>query len=170
MPWSRPRSNNGFRRSRLDAVASTVAPARFASWIAATPTPPAPAWISTVSPVVRWPNSNRQSSAVPNATGTQAHLTMSPPSGIGHVMIDRGRELLRVRTPETGRDDALPDGAIGDAFADLADRPRALVADDVRRRRHLAAGAVQRVAALDADRFDVDQHGARRDTGSGTSS
>ena len=37
-------------RSSLDAVAITVAPARFASWIAAMPTPPAPAWISTVSP------------------------------------------------------------------------------------------------------------------------
>jgi hypothetical protein len=44
-----------------------------------------PAWISTVSPVVRCPNSNRQSSAVPNAIGTQATASMSAPSGIGHV-------------------------------------------------------------------------------------
>ena len=50
MPWSRP---SGFRRaslSSLDAVAITVAPARLASWMAAMPTPPAPAWTSTVSP------------------------------------------------------------------------------------------------------------------------
>ena len=39
--------------SSVDAVASTVAPARLASWMAAMPTPPAPAWISTVSPACR---------------------------------------------------------------------------------------------------------------------
>ena len=51
---------------------TTLAPAALASWIAASPTPPAPAWTSTVSPACRWPNSNRQSSAVPNSIGTPA--------------------------------------------------------------------------------------------------
>ena len=67
----------------------------------------------------------------------------------------------RVRTPEAGRDDALADEPVGDTFADFDDRSRALVADDVRVRGHLAAGAVQRVAALDADRADLDQDAAR---------
>ena len=51
------------------------------------PTPPAPAWTSTVSPACRWPNSKRQSSAVPNATGTHATGMRSAPSGTGQVMI-----------------------------------------------------------------------------------
>jgi hypothetical protein len=57
-----------------------------ASWIAAVPTPLAPAWISTVSPAFRWPNSNKQSSAVPNATGiTEASLGLNP-GGIGQAL------------------------------------------------------------------------------------
>ena len=98
---------------------------------------------------------------MPNATGTHAHFTRSAPSGITHVIDRRRRDHRRVRTPQAGRDDALADEAVGDAFADLDDRPRALVADDVRIGRHLATGAVQRVAALDADRADLDQHAAR---------
>ena len=35
------------------AVAKTSAPMCWASWIAAIPTPPAPAWISTLSPAFR---------------------------------------------------------------------------------------------------------------------
>ena len=62
-------------------MASTRAPARLASWIAAVPTPLAPACTSTVSPAFRWPAWNRQSSAVPNATGITDALPMSNPSG-----------------------------------------------------------------------------------------
>ena len=68
---------------------------------------------------------------------------------------------LGVRAPEVRADDALADLAIGDALADLDDRARALVADDVRHGGHLAAGPVQRVAALDADRLDLDDDPAR---------
>ena len=68
-------------RAALDAVPSTVAPARFASWTAATPTPPAAACTSTVSPACSRPNSKRQSCAVPKAMGTQAAATRSAPSG-----------------------------------------------------------------------------------------
>ena len=63
----------------------TVAPARFASWIAAIPTPPAPAWIRAVWPSDRLAAVNRHSCAVPNATGMQAALAGSSSSGIGHV-------------------------------------------------------------------------------------
>src|SRR5665811_960642 len=55
-------------------------------------------------------------------------------------------------------DDALSDAAFGDLVADLDDRPGALVADDVGRRRHLTAGTVEGVATLDADRLDADHH------------
>ena len=72
----------------------------------------------------------------------------------------RDRDQLGVRTPEHRRDDALADVTIGHVGADLADRARALVADDVRRHRQHAAGAVQRVAAFDADRLDLDQDAA----------
>ena len=130
------------------------------------PTPPAPAWISTVSPACRWPNSNRQSSAVPNATGT--HATGDDVGAVGHGPgEDRGhRGELGVRAPEVRRDDPLPDVPVGHAGADLADRARALVTDDVRHGRHLAARAVEGVATLDADRLDLDEHAAlvaRRD-------
>ena len=160
MPWSRPKSFRRSSRSSLDAVASTVAPARFASWIAAMPTPPAPAWISTVSPACRWPNSKRQSSAVPNATGTHATATDVGAVGDRPGEDRRDRGELGVRAPEVRRDDPLADVTIGHALADLADRARALVADDVGHGRHLAAGAVERVAALDADRLDLDEHAA----------
>jgi hypothetical protein len=43
---------------------------------------------------------------------------------------------------------------------DLADDAGALIADDVRPRRQLTAGAMQRIAALDADGADVDEDGA----------
>ena len=59
-----------------------MAPARLASWMAAIPTPLAPAWISTVSPAWSRPNSNRQSSAVPNGTGTHAASSVVRPAGI----------------------------------------------------------------------------------------
>src|SRR6185295_81367 len=57
-------------------------------------------------------------------------------------------------------DDALAHLAIGDALTDRADHAGALIADDVRSRRHDTPGAVQRVAALDADRADVDEDAA----------
>src|SRR5215211_5848821 len=88
MPWSSPYSCRRSSFSSLDAVASTVAPARLASWMVASPTPLAPACTRTVSPGCRCPNSNRQSSAVPHGTGTHAASTMSSPSGTTHVTID----------------------------------------------------------------------------------
>jgi len=46
------------------------------------PTPLAPAWTSTVSPGCSRPNSNRESSAVPNGTGTQAASSVLRPGGM----------------------------------------------------------------------------------------
>ena len=60
----------------------TRAPARLAIWMAAMPTPLAPAWMSTLSPACRRPNSNRQSLAVPKGTGTQAASSVDSPSGM----------------------------------------------------------------------------------------
>ena len=47
----------------------------------------------------------------------------------------RDDDELRVRAGQHRRDDALTDVPVRDAVADLADRARALVADDVRCRR-----------------------------------
>ncbi len=75
---------------------------------------------------------------------------------------DRGRDEERgVRSPQARRDDALPDEAILDAVADLADGSCALVPDDVGSGGHLATRPVEGVAALDADRLDLDEHTAR---------
>src|SRR5918994_1606417 len=62
-----------------------IAPPPLASWTAARPTPPAPAWMSTVSPGCRPPNSNRQSWAVANSIGTPAASRTDSPSGSGHT-------------------------------------------------------------------------------------
>ena len=58
------------------------------------------------------------------------------------------------------RDDRVADLEVGHAFADLAHDPGSLVADDMRRRRQHSALAMQEVAALDADRLDLDQQTA----------
>ena len=48
--WAIPSACKWLRFSGLPAVAKISAPALCASWIAASPTPPAAAWISTVCP------------------------------------------------------------------------------------------------------------------------
>jgi hypothetical protein len=63
----------------------TVAPAALASWMAASPTPPAPACTRTVSPACSRPNSNRQSWAVANSIGTPAACSTVSPSGSTHT-------------------------------------------------------------------------------------
>ena len=88
MPWSTPNSSRSRASlSSLPAVASTVAPARFASCTHASPTPLAPACTSTRCPFCRAPNSNMQSCAVPQATGTHAASSIFTPSGTTHVAI-----------------------------------------------------------------------------------
>ena len=81
--------------------------------------------------------------------------------GTSHV-IERGNgDQLGMRAREHRRDDALADLPVGHGVTDLADGARALVADDVRRRRHHPAEPVERVAAFDADGLDLDHHVAR---------
>ena len=58
---------------------------------------------------------------------------------------------------------AVPDCEAAHVRAHLADGARALVAHDVRRLPDVAAQAIERVAALDTDRLDVDQDVARAD-------
>src|SRR4051794_41534406 len=55
-------------------------------------------------------------------------------------------------------DDAVADRARLDAGTDVGDRARREVPDDVRHGPELRPGAMEQVAALDADRFDVDDH------------
>src|SRR6266536_1057943 len=86
MPWSMPYSRRRSSFSSLDAVASTVAPARFASWMAARPTPPPPAWIKTVSPACKWPNSNKLSVPICRLR----RLLNAPGAGGDHVPTGRG--------------------------------------------------------------------------------
>ena len=146
MPWSMPNSVSRPRRSSLDAVAITMlAPAALASWMAASPTPPAPACTSTVSPPCRWPNSNRQSSAVPNSIGTPAAASIESAVGDGVRRRRRHRRQLGVAARAHRGDHRLADREALDAGADLADRAGRLVADDVRgssssRRRRGGAG------------------------------
>ena len=92
----------------------------------------APAWTSTVSPAFRWPNSNRQSSAVPNATGmTEASLT-SKPSGITQA-VRAGTARSSACEPKAPVVTTLsPTLQVGDLRADLDDLAGGLVADDVR--------------------------------------
>ncbi len=155
----------------LDAVASTVAPARLASWMAAMPTPLAPAWTSAVSPAWRRPNSNRQSSAVPNGTGTQAASSVVTPSGMIQQNGLAHHPQLGVGAVQAHGDDPVARRRFVDPVARRHHGTGALVADDVGNLGHGPAQPVEGVASLDADRLDPDQHLASgRQVGSGTSS
>ena len=91
---------------------------------------------------------------------------------VGHQPRDAGRQRhqLGVRPVRHRAHHPLADGAVGDAVARPRDRAAALVADDVRCRRHRPAEPVEGVAPLDADRLDLRRAPARRHLGSGTSS
>ena len=168
MPYSCSRSS----RSSLDAVANTVAPAAFASWIAARPTPPAPAWTSTVSP-------GREVAELEQAV-------------VGGAELDRDAGRLLERQPVRDRPTPTAAGTLTSSACEpcahrrddrLADveaarppRPRARTVPAAwyptmcGARGEDPALAVEQIAALDADRGDVDQQPAGRSAGSGTSS
>ena len=126
------------------------------------PTPPAPAWISAVSPACSRPNSKRQSSAVPNGTGTAAASSVLTPSGIFQAKPAGHRAPLGVRAVEPDRHGAVPHREALHVGAHLGHRAGGLVADDVRHPGQVAAEPAEGVAALDAHRLDVDQDVARR--------
>ena len=63
-------------------MAKTSAPAACTHWMAASPTPPAPAWISTRSPGSR-PVNSKDSAAETNALGTVASPVTEKPGGAG---------------------------------------------------------------------------------------
>ena len=102
----------------------------------------------------------RHSCAVPNATGMQAAFAGSSPSGTGQVMIAGTTRFCRVRAVGVEGDHLVADGGVLDAGADLDDRAGAEVADDVRGLGRWRRRAGEQIAALDADRLDVQQHAA----------
>ena len=64
-------------------VTAMLAPIALATWIAAVPTPEAPAWTSAQRPLVRPPCSTRASQEVMNTSGTAAASRRSRPAGTG---------------------------------------------------------------------------------------
>ena len=92
-------------------VTATRAPMALAIWIAAVPTPDAPAWTSAQRPLVRPPCTTRASHAVRNTSGTAA----------ASASVEPGRH--RQRLPGV-RDDLLGVAPAGlDAHHGVADRP-----------------------------------------------
>jgi hypothetical protein len=65
------------------AVPYTSAPSQRATCTAAVPTPPAAAWISTLSPGPTRPRSTSAYHAVRNANGTPAATVSDRPAGVG---------------------------------------------------------------------------------------
>ena len=67
-------------------VVTTFAPFALASWIAAMPSPLAPAWMKTVSPDRMPPSMQRLRYDVANASGIAAASAIDKPSGTGSTM------------------------------------------------------------------------------------
>ena len=165
MPWSRPSAFSRSSRSSLDAVASTVAPARLASWIAAMPTPPAPAWIE--HGLARLQVAELEQAVVRGAERDRHARGRDDVRAVG----DRPRRRPRARraarraspTASWRRPAGRPRGPRRPR------RPRGSCPRTGSRRR---AGVVaispparfERVAALDADRLDLDEDARRRGT------
>ena len=113
---------------------------------------------------------NRHSWAVPNATGTHAAVAASSPSGIGQVDIAGTARLAAcepamfratTRSPTAGSSTPAPTSITVPA----ARYPTMCGTDGGGE-----PARCEQVAALDADRLDVDQHAAVGALGSGTSS
>ena len=79
--WVAPSCSASSSFSGEPAVASTVAPASTASWIAATDTPLPAAWISTVSPALSPPTGNSACDAVRKQVGNVAACSIAMSSG-----------------------------------------------------------------------------------------
>ena len=146
---SAPRATSATHFFALRAVATTDAPARFASWIAAVPTPEAAAWTRTRSPAFRPPSWNRFRYAVNHASGIAAASANESEGGIGMSMRARHRHFLGVAASGEQEEDALP-GALHLA--------RRLEAEDLRgaRRRRVLALRLQQVGAVHGGRAHVD--------------
>jgi len=137
-----PRSCRRARRSLLEAVASHRCTGTFGELNCGDADTLAPGLDEHGLVPTRWPNSQRQSSAVPKATGTHAAVTPSAPSGMTHVVapvprrvgVDPDGIVATTRWPTAGQS----------RVRQLDDRAGALVADDVVEYR--PARPVQRVA------------------------
>ena len=126
------------------------------------PTPPAPAWIRTVCPACRLPAVNRHSSAVPNATGTQAAAAASSPSGIGQVVIAGTARLAACDPAALSVTTRIANGPVAHTGAHLSHRAGREIPHDVRHRWRWRAGSGEQIPALDADRLNVDHQAAVR--------
>ncbi len=131
------------------------------------PTPPAPAWISAVSPACETPE--LEEAVVGRAEGNRHAGRRVRRHAVGDLpgeALGRG-PALGVRPVEPDGDGPVPHCETTHRRPDLDDRPRALVTHDVRHPGQVPAQPVQRVTALDADRLDVDQDVSRSHDGIG---
>jgi hypothetical protein len=116
----------------LRTVVRTVAPNALASWIAVVPMPLAPPWISTDSPALSWPRSNRLCQ-----TG---EVVLRQRRGVQHVEALGQRQALRrghravfgVGAARRQRAHRIADLPSGDAVAQRRDRAGGLEARQVR--------------------------------------
>ena len=112
--------------SALPAVAMTRAPSAAPSWTAAEPTPPAPAWTSSVWPARSCPRSTRARCATWNGKKKAAAWMSSSPAGASNVMSASASTTLGVRTERAdgGRDHAPPEPRSGARRPPRPPRPR----------------------------------------------
>ena len=83
MAWSAPSFRQASHLSSLPAVAMTLAPSALAIWIAVTPMPLVPPWISRVSPGCSRTRSNTLLHTVKKVSGSEAASTSLRPLGTG---------------------------------------------------------------------------------------
>ncbi len=83
MAWSAPSFRQASHLSSLPAVTMTLAPSALAIWIAVTPMPLEPPWISSVSPGWSLTRSNTLLHTVKKVSGSEAASTSLRPLGTG---------------------------------------------------------------------------------------
>ena len=98
-------------------VTATLAPIALAIWIAAVPTPEAPAWTSAHRPLVRPPCTTRASHAVRKTSGTAAASRRSSPGGDGHRLAGVGDDELGVAATALDPHHGVADRPVRDPFA-----------------------------------------------------
>src|SRR3989304_4879238 len=160
MPWSSPNSLSRSSFSSLDAVARTVAPTRLASWMGGRPTPPGPGGVGARLP-------GGEPAELEQALIGGAEGDRNAGGGAEVHPLRQGPRLHRRHGDERGvgaerhhRHHCLTGGAGPPVPPPLTDDAGARVANDGRARGHLAAGAVEDVAALNADRLHLDEDAA----------
>ena len=116
-------------------VTAIRAPIALAIWIAAVPTPDAPAWTSAQRPLVRPPCTTSASHAVRNTSGTAAASASGSPCGHRQRLAVVGDELLGVAATRLDPHHLVADLPAGDPIADGGDDAGELQARDLGGRR-----------------------------------